>query len=111
MIENIARRALAAAALAAVLGAGDAYAADPARGRALYEARCGGCHNESVHNDNSRKARNFEEARRRVAGFGAQLNAGWNDAQTDDVAVYLNDRYYKFPCPAALCPGPAPGKR
>jgi hypothetical protein len=110
MTEHLTRCALAAA-LAAALGASHAHAADPARGRALYEARCGGCHNESVHNDNSRKARNFEEARRRVADFGERLDAKWSAAQVDDVAVFLNERYYRFPCPPALCPDAAPGKR
>lgn len=100
-----------ALAIAALAVAGAAAAADPARGRALYEARCGGCHNDSVHNDNSRKARNFEEARGRVADFSLQLKTGWSGAQVDDVAVYLNERYYSFPCPAKLCPKPAPAKR
>jgi mono/diheme cytochrome c family protein len=100
-----------ALAIAALAVAGAASAADPARGRALYEARCGGCHNDSVHNDNSRKARNFEEARARVADFSMQLKTGWSGAQVDDVAVYLNERYYSFPCPAQLCPRPAPAKR
>jgi mono/diheme cytochrome c family protein len=110
MTERIAWHALATA-LAAALATGSALAADPARGRALYEARCGNCHNESVHNDAARKARNFEEARRRVADFGARLDAGWSAAQIDDVAVYLNERYYRFPCPQNLCPGSAAGKR
>lgn len=97
-----------AVAAATFYATGPASAADLARGRALYEARCGGCHNESVHNDNSRKARNFEEARARVADFSAQLKTGWKSAQIDDVAVYLNERYYSFPCPPKLCPKPAP---
>ena len=103
--------AVPAIAIAALLVAGAASAADPARGRALYEAGCGGCHNDSVHNDNSRKARNFEEARARVADFSMQLKTGWSGAQVDDVAVYLNERYYGFPCPTKLCPKPAPAKR
>jgi mono/diheme cytochrome c family protein len=96
-----------ALAIAAFAAAGTASAADPAHGRALYEAQCKGCHNESVHNDNSRKARNFEEARARVADFSAQLKTGWQSAQIDDVAVFLNERYYSFPCPPKLCPKPA----
>jgi mono/diheme cytochrome c family protein len=99
---------LLAVAIVALGAAGPTSAADAARGRALYEAQCGGCHNESVHNDNSRKARNFEEARGRIADFSAQLKTGWKSAQVDDVAVYLNERYYSFPCPAKLCPKPAP---
>jgi mono/diheme cytochrome c family protein len=103
--------AVPAIAIAALLVAGAASAVDPARGRALYEARCGGCHNDSVHNDNSRKARNFEEMHARIAAFSAQSKTGWSGAQVDDVAVYLNERYYGFPCPTELCPKPAPAKR
>lgn len=103
--------ALRAAAIATLLCAGAASAADPARGRALYEARCGDCHNDSVHNDNSRKALNFEQARGRVADFSARLDTKWSSAQIDDVTVYLNERYYGFPCPPKLCPKPAPAKR
>ncbi len=102
--------ALLATAIATLVVAGAASAADPERGRALYEARCGGCHNDSVHNDNSRKALTFEAARGRVADFSAQLKTGWSGAQIDDVTVYLNERYYRFPCPAKLCPKPAPPK-
>jgi mono/diheme cytochrome c family protein len=101
--------ALLATAIAMLAAAG--AAADAARGRALYDASCGGCHNDSVHNDASRKARNFEEARGRVADFGAKLKTGWTGAQVDDVTVYLNDRYYGFPCPTALCPAPNPARR
>jgi len=110
MIEKTLGATLLTTAIAALFVAGAASAADPARGRALYEPRCGGCHNDSVHNDNSRKARNFEEARARVADFSMQLKTGWSGAQVDDVAVYLNERYYRFPCPAKLCPKPAPPK-
>jgi len=111
MTEKKFGAALLATAVAALLVAGAASAADLARGRALYEASCGGCHNDSVHNDNSRKARTFEEARARIASFSTQLKTGWSGAQVDDVAVYLNERYYSFPCPAQLCPRPVPAKR
>lgn len=111
MIEKKLGATLLAAAIAALAFAGAASAADPARGRALYEARCGSCHNESVHNDTSRKARHFEAARARVADFSTQLKTGWSGAQVDDVAVYLNERYYSFPCPPKLCPKPAPAGR
>lgn len=106
-----AKRFAGALAIAAFALAGTAAAAGPARGRALYEAQCKSCHNESVHNDASRKARNFEAARARVADFAGQLKTHWTAAQIDDVAVYLNERYYSFPCPPQLCPSPAPAKR
>lgn len=107
------RPLLIAAAAALALGAGLAWSAqppaDPARGRMLYEARCGACHSESVHNDASRKARSLNEVRARVANFAAQLKVGWSPREVDDVAVHLNERYYRFPCDAPLClNGPPP---
>jgi len=46
-----------------------------------------------------------------VADFSARLDTKWSSAQIDDVTVYLNERYYGFPCPPKLCPKPAPAKR
>lgn len=89
--------------------AGAAAAADPLQGRALYDARCSGCHNESVHNDASRKATNFEGVQRQVARWSQTLNTGWSAAEIQAVAIHLNDRYYGFPCPGDACaPRPAP---
>lgn len=105
------RRAVAASALGAAFAHPAVIAADPGPGRALYEARCGGCHSESVHNDASRKARNLDEVRARVAHFASQLATGWAPRDLDDVAVHLNELFYKFPCEAPLCPGPPPGGR
>jgi len=101
--------AIAAAGLLGLLGPPAAAAADPARGRALYEARCGGCHNQSVHNDASRKARSLDEVRARVANFSAQLKTGWTPEEVDHVAVYLNERFYRYPCDPPLCPGASTG--
>ncbi|MCZ7566519.1 MAG: hypothetical protein M5U08_24215 [Burkholderiales bacterium] len=107
MYDSLLARAPGAIAAAAVLGAllvpPPALAADAAPGRALYEARCGGCHNQSVHNDTSRRARSLNEVRARVANFSAQLKTGWTAEEVDHVAVYLNERFYRFPCDPPLC--------
>jgi mono/diheme cytochrome c family protein len=105
------RTALITSALGAALAHPAAFAADPGRGRALYEARCGGCHGESVHNDASRKARSLDEVRARVAHFASQLKTGWTLPDVDDVAVHLNEIFYKFPCDPPLCPNAEPGGR
>jgi mono/diheme cytochrome c family protein len=112
MDERVSGGARVAATAALLLfAAARAVAADAERGRSLYEARCGGCHNESVHNDSSRKARNFEEVRARVAEFSARVKTGWSGRRINDVTVYLNERYYGFPCPSKLCPKPPGAKR
>ena len=80
-----------------------AIAADAARGRALYESRCDGCHSTGVHERASRKATDFEGIRTQVARWNAQLGGSWRREEIDDVAVYLNDRFYRYPCPDTLC--------
>ena len=124
------RRIAAVAAIAALMSAGAAagqgptpgpilaaapgpiFAASPApaqspelaRGRALYEVRCDQCHDRSVHQRASRKAKSFAQVRASVVRWDRQQGGAlWRDDEVDLVTRYLNDRYYKFPCPASLC--------
>ncbi len=111
------RPALAAATLlaAALLAAPAAAGADAVRGRVLYESGCVDCHAESVHGRAHREAKDFESVRAWVRRWGANLGLKWTPAEVDDVAAYLNQRYYHFACPPAVCsttgaaPSPAPG--
>jgi hypothetical protein len=32
------------------------------------------------------------------------MGGAWKDAEVDDVTTYLNELYYKYPCPPAICP-------
>ena len=81
-----------------------ASAADPVRGKTLYETRCIVCHNTSVHQSTSRKATSFAGVRAQVARWSGQLGTSWDPGDVDDITVYLNDLYYKLPCPPASCP-------
>jgi mono/diheme cytochrome c family protein len=78
-------------------------AADPARGRVLYETRCQACHERSVHNRVARKATSFAALREQVLRWSAETAGTWTAEETDDVTLYLNQRYYHFPCPNSLC--------
>lgn len=94
----------AAALLAGALAwASVVTAADAQRGRILYEARCEGCHSESVHGREKRAATDFESARSWVRRWGANLGLGWTDEDVNDVTAYLNGRYYRFSCPPTVC--------
>ena len=81
----------------------DATAADAVRGRALYEERCGGCHAESVHGRSKRVAREFEAVRGWVKRWNDSLALRWNDQDIEDVTVWLNATYYRYPCPPSAC--------
>jgi len=90
-------------AISAALGAVPAAAADTSQGRALYESRCDACHDKSVHHRSARKARNIGEIRHWVARWNSELGGAWKDDEIDAVTRYLNQRFYKFPCPTRLC--------
>ena len=80
-----------------------AYGADADRGRAFYEARCDLCHSTGVHVRESRKAISFEGLRAQVVRWSGELGGAWSADDIDDVTMYLNNRYYFFPCPESVC--------
>lgn len=95
---------LTATALAAALAlTAPARGADVPRGKALYEARCGGCHAESVHGRAKREAKDYQAVRSWVRRWGDNLGLRWTDEEVADVAAYLNVRYYRYSCPPADC--------
>ena len=88
---------LAAAALVACAG-------DFERGKALYNARCVGCHDRSVHQREARKALTIEGIKAQVRRWDAFLNGAWRDGEVNDVTTYLNELYYGYPCTPEICP-------
>lgn len=94
------RQALLLAACAGVLAAG---AADPSRGKALYESRCDSCHAESVHGRAKREATGYESLRGWVRRWSGNLGLKWTAEEIEDVTVWLNGRYYRFACPPEAC--------
>ncbi|MBE0622187.1 MAG: hypothetical protein IH605_16475 [Burkholderiales bacterium] len=92
---------IASLALGWVTGA-QAFA-DAERGKMVYETRCTACHASSVHNQGSRKAKTFDALRAQVLRWSAEVGGAWTADEIDDVTLYLNQRYYRFPCPQTLC--------
>lgn len=74
------------------------------RGGALYEARCGGCHDRSVHQRTARTARDYAGVRASVQRWDSALGPLWRSDEIDAVTRYLNARYYRFPCKGQSCP-------
>ncbi len=91
------------AALMAACAAAPAAAQDLSRGRALYENRCTACHETSVHQRASRKAQSFAALRAEVERWNATTGGDWKRDEVDQVSAYLNERYYRFDCPPAVC--------
>lgn len=91
-------------ALALLLAAAPALPADGFdRGRALYETRCVACHDRSVHRRESRLATDFAALRRQVERWNESAGGEWRTEEIDQVTAYLNERYYRFPCPPSIC--------
>ncbi len=80
-----------------------ANAADPNRGQALYETRCIDCHDVSVHGRTNRVAKNFDEIRNWTKRWNDTLGGLWDSEDIEDVTIYLNSRYYRYPCTAMQC--------
>ena len=99
---------LAAAIAALALGylglSGPVLAADAVRGSVLYETRCKACHASSVRNQGARKAKSFEGVRAQVLRWSKEVGGSWSADEIDDVTLYLNRRFYRFPCPQSVCP-------
>jgi mono/diheme cytochrome c family protein len=93
--------ALLVLTLAGMSGAQAATGAE--RGKLLYETRCGACHAVSVHNRSARKAKSFDGLRAQVLRWSAEAGGSWSGDEIDDVAQYLNQRYYRFHCPQSVC--------
>ena len=80
-----------------------ASAADAARGQALYQTHCGGCHGESVHGRAKRAATDYAAIRAYVERWRTTLSLPWGAEEVEDVTLHLNATYYRFPCPASVC--------
>lgn len=104
--RNMGRRVIGGAMIAVSAMASLAYAADGARGRLLYETRCGSCHETSVHGRTKRIATTCESVRAQVMRWNDNQRAGWSADEIDDVTLWLNERYYKFPVENGRCVTP-----
>lgn len=87
---------LAAAAAILLLPAGHPMAADAARGELLYENHCTVCHTSVVHVREHHKAKSREELQTWIRRWQKELALDWQAREIDDVAEFLNQRYYRL---------------
>lgn len=78
----------------------------PSRGQLLYETHCIACHTTQMHWRDRKSAKDWPGLRRVVRRWQGELQLRWTDADIDEVARYLNQRYYRYPEP-----GPAMTRR
>ena len=90
------KRCLAVMAAGWVLASAQVSAADAQRGEALYQNHCMTCHTSQAHIREKRKADSPEALREWVARWQRSESLGWADSDIEDVAAFLDARYYKF---------------
>jgi mono/diheme cytochrome c family protein len=81
-------------------------AADAKAGKALHDKHCVACHVRLMGGDGSeiytrkeRLMKSLTALNQRVSMCAAQTNAKWFPEDEENVATYLNERYYKFKTP------------
>lgn len=66
------------------------------RGQQLYENHCMGCHESVQYIRGARQIRSHSALRSTVARWAANTNLPWGDEEIEEVARYLDSRYYRF---------------
>ncbi len=78
-------------------------AVDLNRGRALYDAACDSCHTQNIHWRDKRLVSSWDTLVKEVKRWQSNTGRGWKQDEIHDVAAYLNDRFYRLPCPGNAC--------
>ena len=78
---------------------------DTEPGKLLYEAHCGGCHYERLHDRQRSKIKNLRELRDEVASWAPQTRHVLTLDEREAVVQYLNAAHYRFGLPGKK-PGP-----
>ena len=78
-------------------------AADLEHGRKLYEVSCDACHNANIHWRDKRLVDSWPALLHQVNRWQRNANQRWEPADVNDVAAYLNERFYHLQCPSNEC--------
>jgi cytochrome c5 len=68
----------------------------PSRGQLLYDNHCTACHESMVHIRTRQQVKSMQELRNQVARWAAYAKLRWNKGEIEEVARYLNTRFYQF---------------
>lgn len=75
--------------------------AAPGRGELLYTTHCIACHDTQVHWRDGKRARDWNGLKEQVRRWQEAGRLGWEEADIDEVARYLNQKIYLYPQPPA----------
>ncbi len=71
-------------------------AVDIENGKALHDANCLRCHNETQYTREDKIVKSFEELRERISFCELSAEMAWFEEEIDDVTAYLNNSFYHF---------------
>jgi mono/diheme cytochrome c family protein len=80
----------------------DAMAA-PARGELLYLNACAACHSKQTHWRGRHRVKDWPALVEQVTQWQSIAGQAWSREEIEDVAAYLNRRFYELPCPLPRC--------
>jgi mono/diheme cytochrome c family protein len=81
-------------------------AADSRRGQQLFETHCIKCHSTELYKRAQPKVRSWPALLTEVRHWQTEAGQRWSTEEIDDVAAYLNRRFYKFERPAEVSLNP-----
>jgi cytochrome c1 len=79
--------------------------ADVSRGRLLYRNTCATCHSEQAHWREKSVVHTWSDLLFQVTRWQNIARQEWRPRDIEDVAAYLNRRFYRLPCPVPGCSG------
>ena len=80
-----------------------ASVAAPDRGELLYDTACKACHDKETHWRNRHWVRDWPTLMQQVTRWQTVAGQSWQREDIEDVAAYLNRRFYHVPCPLPRC--------
>lgn len=72
---------------------------DVTRGQLLYSTHCIACHSTQVHWRDKKLATDRASLQTEVRRWQKVIGLGWGEDDIEEVARYLNARYYHYPMP------------
>lgn len=86
--------------LLSVMAFSSVLQADMKEAKALFdEAKCMECHNNEDFKNRKDKVSNFHKLTKSVNDCSSSTDTGWFEEENDDVARYLNNKFYHFKAP------------
>jgi hypothetical protein len=82
--------------ISTILLSSPVQAVDIENGKALHDANCLRCHDETNYTRPNRIVDSYDALRKRISDCEIMAEMAWFEEEIDDVTAYLNDAFYRF---------------